>query len=1318
MKKLSRVLSMLLVLCMVLAMLPSVFAEDEKTEFAFVVTSDLHGQIYATDYTVDQSLSGTYKRGLTRVSTYIGEMREKYGENLFVADLGDTIQGAPLTYYYAFQKPEEDDPAIKALRTIGYDMWVVGNHEFNYGLKILQRQLDYATAESTATEKQMSVCVANYLDASTNSDKSKDWKTWNGYEPYVIKEMGGVKVAIIGLGNPNIAKWDIPANWEGIYFADIVETYKHYEKEMLEKADMIVVMAHDGLNSEAESQWDSMTRLIQETDTIAFAFSGHEHGNQVNEVTNKAGKTVPVLQPYTKARAVAQVVVSCNKTTGETTVTPEVKNMENYTLDEKLAELLKPYEDTVWNEYMGIKIGEATDDYPAANLGTAPSAFMDLINTVQIWGAYDNTGLNTPDDKTDDKPAQLSISAPLTSGDNANIIDKGDIYLGDMFKLYRFENWFYQITMNGEEIHQWLEFAASKIRINAEGKPYVTQGDLTYYDVIYGDGFSYEIDYTEPVGRRIASITYNGKEVKADDTFTVVVNNYRYNGGGNYVKWLNAHGCTFEANDPDRIIYSTQFDMIQGEDLGQARSLLMDYIKKEGTITPTITSTWKMLEPKDQVVIYYTNDVHTYIDGALSYDNLAALKDETATWASGVLLVDAGDHVQGTAYGSMDKGETIIKLMNAAGYDAATLGNHEFDYGMERTLAIIKEADYPYLSCNFYHEVNGMATGGVLDGFKMFEVGGKKIAVVGVTTPESFTKSTPKYFQNEKGEYIYGISGGTDGKELYAAVQAAVDAAKKNGADYVIALGHLGDDPSSKPWTSEEVIANTTGIDAFIDGHSHSTNPMTEVKAKDGKTVVLTQTGSYFGAIGRMSISADGIETMLITEYTGSDAVVKAIKDEHIAEIDTKLGEVIGHTDLTFNNYDKDGGRLVRKQETNTGDFAADALYYLFDNMDLDVDLAIMNGGGVRNKAITGDISYKTCKEIHTFGNVACLIQVTGQQILDALEWGARDVGTAECGGFLQVSGVTYEIHSYIPNTVQKDEKGVWTAGPTGEYRVKNVMIGGEPLDLTKTYNMAGYNYTLRDLGDGFAMFNGAVNVLDYVMEDYMVLANYVKSFPEKDGKHEIEAANSVLGANYAEVTGEGRIKVVDEKPFENKFTDVKEDEWYYAYVMKMAAAGVVKGMTETTFEPEGNLTRGQMVVMLYRVAGEPEVEGYSTFTDVPKDEYYAKAVAWAQKEGVVNGTTETTFEPEANVTREQMVTMFHRIEEKEAGTGDLSKFKDADKVMDYAVEAMKWAVGKGIINGTTFDSTGTLYLDPQGLTTRAQAAKVFCIWMDLYAAE
>lgn len=290
----------------------------------------------------------------------------------------------------------------------------------------------------------------------------------------------------------------------------------------------------------------------------------------------------------------------------------------------------------------------------------------------------------------------------------------------------------------------------------------------------------------------------------------------------------------------------------------------------------------------------------------------------------------------------------------------------------------------------------------------------------------------------------------------------------------------------------------------------------------------------------------------------------------------------------------------------------------------------------------------------------------------------------------------------------------MWTGGPTGEYRVKNVIIGGKPLDPKATYNLAGYNYTLRDLGDGFAMFEGAVNVLDYVMDDYMVLANYVKSFPEKDGKHEIEATNSVLGANYAEVTGEGRITIVSEKAYENKFTDVKEDAWYYEYVMKMAQEGVVIGMTTTTFEPEGYLTRGQMVLMLYRVAGEPEVEGYSTFTDVSKTAYYAKAVAWAEREGVVKGTTETTFAPNARVTREQMVTMFHRLENEQAGTGDLSKFKDPEKVSDYALDAMKWAVGNGIINGMTFSKDGPLYLDPQGFATRAQAAKVFCVWMEI----
>lgn len=544
----------------------------------------------------------------------------------------------------------------------------------------------------------------------------------------------------------------------------------------------------------------------------------------------------------------------------------------------------------------------------------------------------------------------------------------------------------------------------------------------------------------------------------------------------------------------------------------------------------------------EEIVVYYTNDIHSYIDNhlevepGLSYSKVAALKNTSEN----ALLVDAGDHLQGTAYGGMDNGATVIQLMNAAGYDAATLGNHEFDYGMAGCLTAIDAAEYPYVSCNFRHEKDGIAGDLVLDSFVTLEVGGKKIAFVGITTPETITSSSPAYYQDENGNYIYGIDGGTDGSALYAAAQSAIDDAKAAKADYVIALGHLGVDTSSGPWTSRALITNTTGLDAFIDGHSHTTIEMETVTDKDGNAVILTQTGSYLDAVGKLSISADGhIRTELLTADELADltpdATVSTLEDEWIAEVNGLLGEVIGYAEVTFDNYDADGNRLVRRQGTNTGDFAADALYYLFDEMDMDVDVAVMNGGGIRNEAITGELSYLSCKEIHTFGNVACLLQVTGQQLLDALEWGSKGItadGSGENGSLLHVSGLKYTLDLSYDSTVQFDDKDVWTGPPIGEYRVKDIQILNketgeyEALDLAATYNLAGYNYTLRDLGGGFAMLNGAVNVLDYVAEDYMVLANYIQSFPvsETNGLPTISANSS-----YSDVTGSGRITVVSE---------------------------------------------------------------------------------------------------------------------------------------------------------------------------------------------
>ena len=549
---------------------------------------------------------------------------------------------------------------------------------------------------------------------------------------------------------------------------------------------------------------------------------------------------------------------------------------------------------------------------------------------------------------------------------------------------------------------------------------------------------------------------------------------------------------------------------------------------------------------KSEVTILYTNDVHTYIDKQapeLTYAAIAALKQSYQNAGKEVLLVDAGDHVQGTAYGSMDEGASIIKLMNAAGYDVATPGNHEFDYGMDRAKAIMKEADFPYLSCNW---VDLRTTLRVLPSVKVFVRGGRRIAFVGVTTPETFTKSTPAYFMDKaQRKYIYDIQGGEDGKKLYDAVQKAIDKAKLL-ADVVIGLGHLGVDPSSSPWTSEEVIAHTSGFDAFIDGHSHTVMENKQVQDASGKAVTLTQTGSYFANVGEMTIAADGtITTKLIPTHEGMDAGIAAMQTSWVNTVDDMLGEKIAVGDSDFYVSDPaTGKRRIRSAETNLGDFVADGIYTYFNEVEkLHCDVAIMNGGGIRADVPAGDWTFKTCKQVSPFGNVACLMSVTGKQIQDALEFAARFAGEdgKENGGFLQVAGATYEIHTDIPNTVQTDEKNVWIGSATGTPRVQNVKIYDKtsgsylPLDPGATYALAGMNYTLRNLGDGFAMFDGAELIKDYVSEDYLVMSTYAMTFDGADaaGLPHLSSANSPLAAypgyllNYEDPYGAGRIQMI-----------------------------------------------------------------------------------------------------------------------------------------------------------------------------------------------
>ena len=539
-----------------------------------------------------------------------------------------------------------------------------------------------------------------------------------------------------------------------------------------------------------------------------------------------------------------------------------------------------------------------------------------------------------------------------------------------------------------------------------------------------------------------------------------------------------------------------------------------------GTLTLAMAVSMGMAAGAEgDIVVLYTNDVHCAVaqddeNQVLGYAKVAALKEELEEAGSEVILVDAGDAIQGEAIGTLSSGEYLVQIMDEVGYDIAVPGNHEFDYGMEQFLKLAEEADYDYISANFADLTTGEP---VFDAYEIEEEGGVKIAFVGVCTPKTITSSTPVYFQNDAGEYIYGFRQDETGAALYDCVQSAVDAARAEGADYVIAVTHLGIEAECSPWMSTELIGNTNGIDVVLDGHSHSTIEGDLVKNKDGANVLMTSTGTKLSAIGKLTIAEDGaLSSELVYDYEGSDPEVEAFIAGIQAEFEETLNQVVAKTDVALvinepSTLDKEEKiRLVRNAETNLGDLCADAYRYVSG-----ADVALVNGGGIRTDILAGDITYDDIISVHPFGNELCMVEATGQQILDALEMGAR-VTPEENGGFLQVSGLTYEIHTDMESTVKLDENGMFQ-GMLGDYRVQNVMIGDEPLDPDKTYTVASHNYMLKNAGDGINMFTECELLLEDIMLDNQVLITYIT-----------EGLGGVVGEEYAEPYGQGRIVAVE----------------------------------------------------------------------------------------------------------------------------------------------------------------------------------------------
>ncbi|MBO7711145.1 MAG: bifunctional metallophosphatase/5'-nucleotidase, partial [Lachnospiraceae bacterium] len=536
------------------------------------------------------------------------------------------------------------------------------------------------------------------------------------------------------------------------------------------------------------------------------------------------------------------------------------------------------------------------------------------------------------------------------------------------------------------------------------------------------------------------------------------------------------------------------------------------------------------------IVVLYNNDVHGGISAdkdysgssrSLGYAGLAGVKADVMEKAAEVTTVDLGDAIQGSVVTTETIGQAAMDLMEMVDYDVLIPGNHEFDYGMDVFLDYANNASAEFISANFIDNRTGEP---IFDGYTLeeYDVNGLTLTVgyVGMTTPETIAKSTPTYFQDEDGNYIYGFDAETP-QDLYDDVQEAVDAAYADGADIVIALGHMGDTGVEPLWSSQAVIENTTGISAFLDGHAHSVIPGNVVQNKDGEDVLVSSTGTKLEHIGlmKMDVAEDGtitISTGLVDRITDDEKATDEYNEvydavQELEDMFAYLFVVEGTTDFDLVIYDPETEeRLIRKSETNLGDFLSDVYRNYFD-----ADIAVLNGGSIRANIEEGEINFMDIITVYPWNTPTGVVEVPGQVILDMLEMGAH-LYPEECGGWILPSGMSYMIDSTIPSSVNVNSDGEFVS-VDGEYRVKNVMVGDEPLDLEKNYKLAINTYYSQEYGDGMTMFKGCKVLVPAEGEDNIidhdVVVDYIKN-----------TLNGVVPEEYADPYGQGRFTIITEE--------------------------------------------------------------------------------------------------------------------------------------------------------------------------------------------
>lgn len=1161
-----RSLALLIVVTMFLSVLsaitPSVFAQTSK--ITIMATSDEHGNIYPIDYYTLK----TADRGLAKVYTLVKQVRSENPNSILISN-GDAIQGTPLVYYYTKIDTTKTHPMMAVMNFMGYDAMVVGNHEIqDYGWDWLQK---------VQKDAKFPILSANLVEKDTGK---------SAMTPYVIKEVGGVKVGIIGLTTAESNTVTPPYNLAGHWFEDAVETAGKYIKELRPKVDILIVSAHMGF------EWGNDTKtfkyltplregnvadaIVMKYPEIDVLITGHDHYNISPFIKNG----VLCVQPTNWGQGLAKMDITLEKSGDKW----KVVKKEGVTLpvdskveaNSEVLELAKPYHDTTVS-YVDSPIGEALGDIDGSTCRVEDNAMLDLIHEVQLK----MTG------------AEISIAAMLPT--TPPVWKKGPIKVRDVYSLYIYDNTLWKEEITGKDLKDAIEHSMKYYNVydfGATDTPLVNQNIRAYnFDTV--QGVEYVVDISKPIGQRVVSLTYKGAPVTPSQKFTIAVNNYRGNGGGGYTMFSSTKATWMSVDEirnymidyikekkvispepdnnwkllpdylasplkgdidtlfrrgvvqtlgtegfmPEKIATRGEFVMLAARAFiyevmpyKAAKYSFIDvtpdnpsapYIEGlyragivkgygDGTFRPDkpitleeIATIFFRLSKMDQgslnknfmkavelgalssnanpkgfikkeevakflvdlrfpvITILHTNDFHMYLINTSTKKNISAkistiVKQEKLSNPR-TLVVDAGDAIGGgPPIGAFFYGKNVIETYNAIGYDIAAFGNHEFDWGKELLKERMSEAKYQYICANIIDTATNSTF--APSGYTTKSFGFLDLGFIGVDSTDLPTLVNPA---------------GIEGLTILDPAQVTNSAVSSMKTDYNIVLSHLGYD------VDLTFAKNISGVGLIIGGHSHT-------KLETATTVngvKIVQTGNYGDNVGKVvlefvttptSSKLVGFKYKLIpvADSIADDPAIVALLTPYNTELTKKMEVVIGEALVEL-----DGVRAnVRSKETNLGNYITDWMREISG-----ADIAITNGGGIRASIPKGPITVGTIYTVVPFDNILAVVEITGKQVLQALENGYSLIEKGD-GRFAQISGIRVKV----------DRKK-----PAGSRVVEVTLLDGTPLDPEKIYKVAALDFMVNG-GDGYTALKPYKSFQwitgNWVRDD---LIEYIKAHPK-----------------------------------------------------------------------------------------------------------------------------------------------------------------------------------------------------------------------------